>query len=60
MWIRRSAILPPLTRLTSDKQKWLWTDVEQKAFDTIKFLVNKETLLTYPNFTKPFFSLTSV
>ena len=54
MWIKRSDILAPLTRLTSDKQKWAWTDVEQKAFDTIKTLVSRETLLTYPNFNKPF------
>lgn len=54
MWIRRSDILVPLTRLTSNKETWKWTDVEQKAFDKMKHLVNKETLLTYHDFNKPF------
>ena len=29
---------------------WSW----KKAFDTIKKVITKETLLTYPNFNKPF------
>jgi hypothetical protein len=54
MWIRRSEILAPLTRLTSSKVKWQWTDVEQTAFDTIKRIIGREVLLSYPDFTKPF------
>ena len=54
MWIRRSAVLAPLTALTSKTAKWKWTDVEQKAFDTIKKILSKETLLVYPNFSKHF------
>ena len=45
MWIRRSDVLAPLTKLTSNEAKWQWTDVEQQAFDTMKKILSKETLL---------------
>jgi hypothetical protein len=54
MWIRRSDVLAPLSRLTSKTTAWHWTDVEQKAFDTMKCIISRETLLAYPNFNKPF------
>jgi hypothetical protein len=43
-----------LSRLTSKTTAWNWTDVEQKAFDTMKRIISRETLLAYPNFNKPF------
>ena len=54
MWIRRSHILAPLTQLTSKEAKWQWTETEQAAFDNIKRIIGKETLLAYPDFSKPF------
>jgi predicted aspartyl protease len=54
MWIRRSDVLTPLTALVSKNAKWQWTDVEQKAFDTMKRIIAKEVLLSYPDFSKPF------
>lgn len=54
MWIHRSTILAPLTRLTSSKAKFKWTEVEQKAFNTMKKVISKEVLLTYPDFSVPF------
>ena len=54
MWIRRSDVLAPLTALTSKTAKWQWTDVEQKAFDTTKHIIERETLLAYPDFNQPF------
>ena len=54
MWIRRSDVLAPLSRLTSKTTPWKWTDVEQKAFDTMKRIISRETFLAYPDFTKPF------
>ena len=54
MWIRRSDILAPLSKLTSKTVKWQWTEVEQKAFETIKCIIARETLLVYPDFNKPF------
>jgi RNase H-like domain found in reverse transcriptase/Integrase zinc binding domain len=54
MWIRRSHVLTPLTRLTSDGVPWNWTNVERKAFHTMKKIISRETLLAYPNFNEPF------
>jgi len=54
MWIRRSDVLTPLTALVSKNAKWQWTDVEQKAFDTMKRIISREVLLSYPDFSKPF------
>ena len=36
------------------KTKFNWTDRHQQAFENIKKIVAKETLLTYPDFTIPF------
>jgi hypothetical protein len=54
MWIRRSDVLAPLRRLTSKTTAWHWTDVEQQAFDVMKCILLRETLLAYPDFNKPF------
>ena len=54
MWPKRSETLAPLTNLTSKSNKWKWTEVEQNAFDQMKALIAKETLLTYPNFSEVF------
>jgi hypothetical protein len=54
MWIHRSDVLAPLSRLTSKTTPWQWTEIEQNAFDTMKRIISRETLLAYPDFTKPF------
>ena len=54
MWSRRSHVLHPLTALTSNKTKFKWTDVRQKAFDEIKRTFSQDTLLAYPDFNKRF------
>jgi RNase H-like domain found in reverse transcriptase len=55
MWSQRLHLLAPLTSLTSAKAKWDWTKECQNAFDDMKrLIVKKKTLLTYPNFKKPF------
>ena len=54
VWMRRSHILAPLNRLVKKDVKWNWTDVEQRAFDNIKRVMSKETLLHYPDFNKEF------
>jgi hypothetical protein len=54
MWIRRSDILAPLSKLTSKTARWQWTKVEQNAFEKMKRIISRETLLVYPDFTKPF------
>ena len=54
MWIRRSELLAPLSALCSKNAKWQWTDVEQTAFEKIKRVISKETLLAYPDFNDTF------
>ena len=54
MWIRRSDVLAPLAALTSKTTPWKWTASHNDAFETMKRIVSKETLLTYPNFEIPF------
>ena len=54
MWIRRSHILEPLTKLLSPKVKYKWSEEAQIAFDNIKKVMSRETLLHYPDFNKPF------
>jgi hypothetical protein len=43
-----------LSKLTSKTTAWHWTDVKQKAFDMMKCIILRETLLVYPDFNKPF------
>lgn len=54
MWLRRSHILTPLNALLSKNTKWRWTDIEQRAFENIKRVMSRETLLHYPDFNKTF------
>ncbi len=56
LWPRRSHILEPFTRLSSGKKKTKieWTDELQTSFEAIKKMVCRETLLTYPDWSKPF------
>ena len=48
MWKHRSEILTPSSSVTSKQAKWNWSKECQKAFDTIKKLVSRETLVSYP------------
>ena len=54
MWQNRSKILIPLSSMISKQTKWNWSKECQKAFNTIKMLVSRETLLSYPNFNELF------
>ena len=54
MWIRRSEILAPLTKLCSKGVKYEWTEEQQKAFNLIKKLASQEVLLAYPDFNNLF------
>ncbi len=54
MWIRRSHVLAPLASLTSKTVKWQWGPEQSEAFQKMKRIIAKETLLAYPNFDKPF------
>ena len=56
LWPRRSHILQPFTDLSSGPKgkKIKWTDELEKAFNEVKQMVCKETLLNYPDWNKPF------
>jgi transposase InsO family protein/exonuclease VII small subunit len=54
MWPKRAHLLAPLSAMTSSKVKWKWTEECQKSFELMKEVIAKETLLTYPQFDKPF------
>ena len=49
-----SKIARPLHYLTKKDDKFAWNDECQKAFNTIKDVLTSESLLGYPDFTKPF------
>ena len=55
MWRQRSHLMAPLSALVSNKTKFIWKEEQQKAFDKIKKIITKETLvLAYPDFSKEF------
>jgi hypothetical protein len=47
MWRQRSHILVPLTKLTSNKAVFEWTDEQQKAFEEIKRVMCQKTMLSF-------------
>ncbi|MEM7284223.1 MAG: ribonuclease H family protein [Pseudomonadota bacterium] len=53
MWPRRSHILAPLTDLLG-KRTYQWTDSHTAAFNQMKAIISKETLLCYPDHNQPF------
>ena len=55
LWPKRSHILGPLSKLSSCTPKnWVWGRDQQKAFEEVKEKIQKEALLQYPDFRKPF------
>ena len=54
MWRRRSHTLAPLTQMSSDKAKFKWGPEQQKAFEEIKRIMSRETILAFPDFSKEF------
>jgi hypothetical protein len=54
MWPLRSHLLAPLSSMTSAKVKWKWTTECHESFEKLKVIMAKETLVTFPDFTKEF------
>ena len=54
MWIRISHILAPIHGLLNKGQKWSWDTEHQRAFENITRVMEKQKLLHYPDFNKPF------
>jgi hypothetical protein len=67
MWAKCSEMLAPLIDLVgecretkatkkngSKKKPWRWESIHQQAFPDVKATIDKEVVLAYPDFTKPF------
>ena len=54
MWRKRSYLLAPLSGLVSSKVKWTWNKEHEDAFQEIKKVISRETLLAFPDFNKEF------
>jgi len=49
-----SAVVKPLTVLTSPNVDWTWSSAQQKAFDEVKKRLTSVPILAYPVNGKPF------
>ena len=49
----KSALLKPLTRMTSPSATFMWTPTENRAFEEL-FKALENAVLSFPDFTKPF------
>ena len=54
MWPKRAHYLAPLTDICSTRRKFVWTDTQEHAFQTIKRLVSEDVMLRFPDHSKPF------
>ena len=54
IWHQRSHIIAPLTALTLANATWNWTEEHQNAFDEMTRVIDRETLLAYPDFNQVF------
>ena len=48
------SVTAPLTKLTSDKVSFVWTNDCSKAFDRIKLFLTTAPVLVHPDFSLPF------
>ena len=53
MWPRQAHLMKPLTELTG-RGSFIWTDRQQKAFDTLKSIMAADCLNVYPDYNQPF------
>ncbi|GBO40891.1 Retrovirus-related Pol polyprotein from transposon 297 [Araneus ventricosus] len=49
-----SKLALPLTNLTKETSKFIWTELEQQAFESLKNLLISQPCLSLPDFSKPF------
>ena len=54
MYPKPSYTLADLTKITSNKRDFKWTKIEQDAFNEINRIMDRDTLLTYPDFNETF------
>ena len=56
MWPKCSYVLQNLNKLKAVEVKFKWTDFEQKAFDKIKWIVDRNNLSDYSDFIIKFYT----
>ena len=44
----------PLSNLTKNEVDWKWTDKEQAAFEHLRNCLTSDSIMSYPNFLKPY------
>jgi hypothetical protein len=49
-----STLVAPLTSLTRNKVKYIWTDKCERAFENVKYVLTHAPILTLPKLGKPF------
>ncbi|KAJ8507630.1 hypothetical protein ON010_g18951 [Phytophthora cinnamomi] len=54
VWLRRAHLVASLSALTLTKVSLVWLPEHQSAFDKITAIMERETLLHYPDYTKGF------
>jgi hypothetical protein len=54
LYPKRADTLAPLTDLCGRKKKFTWSDAQEQAFMRMKDIMVQGTMLTYPQFDKPF------
>ena len=58
MWRNHAHTLAPLIKLCSTEVKFKYTVVENNTFISMKNMVGRDLLLSYPNFSEKFIILT--
>ena len=55
IWEKRSHILAPLSKLSNAKgKKFIWGKEQQYAFVKAKEMLERQAILSYPDFSQPF------
>ena len=54
MWYQRSHIFEPLTRISSDKTKFNWTEAQHKSYSAMKKMMAKKIIFCCLNFGQDF------
>ena len=54
MYPRRSELIRGLTKIAGSKKKFTWGPEQQQSFEAIKQVIAQDTMLMFPDFTKPF------
>lgn len=53
-----SKISKPLSTLLKKEQPFIWTDIQQEAFDSLKTALAEQVILAFPNFSEVFYVTT--